>query len=102
MQIILDKGLATERNLAVDRVAERPLSGRLTASRSGLVAGGVPALAGFTVESFATLDIEGYDGQEIELVGEYDRIEDLSVTYEDEGRMYYINLVLAHTEESAE
>lgn len=95
MKIILDKNLDTKRELEVDRVAERPLTNRMTANRSGLTVAGVPDLSGFTETSFATLDVEGYDGQELLPVGSYDHVEDLSLTYEDEGKQYYVNLVLA-------
>jgi hypothetical protein len=94
MKLIFDKGLATEKSVEVDRVTERPLFNRLSASKSGLVADGVPDLAAFTAEEIQTVEIEAAaeSGAEIRLAGEYTRITDVSVTYEDGGRSYHVNI----------
>lgn len=94
MRLVFDKNLEDAHALTVDRVSERPLTGRLNASRSALAVEGTPNLAEIT-ESFATVDLEGDDGAEIALAGSYVRVEDLSITWEDGGRSYFINLALS-------
>lgn len=97
MRIVFDRNLETEHALTVDRVSERPLTGRLNASRSALAVDGAPNLAEIT-ETFATVDLEDDAGAEIALAGNYTRVEDLSITWEDGGRSYFINLSLAAAE----
>lgn len=94
MRLVFDRNLETEHALTVDRVSERPLTGRLTAYRSALAAEGTPNLAEIT-ETFATVELEDNDGAEIALAGSYARVEDLSITWEDGGRSYFINLALS-------
>lgn len=97
MRIVFDRNLETEHALTVDRVSERPLTGRLNASRSALSVEGAPNLAEIT-ETFASVDLEDDAGAEIALAGNYTRVEDLSITWEDGGRSYFINLSLAESE----
>ena len=94
MKIIFDKGLETEKSVAVDRVAVRPLQNRITGNRSGTVAAGVPDLSAFTVETFQTIAVETDAGEQIPLTGSYSKIGDVAVTYEDAGASYHVSIAV--------
>lgn len=94
MRIIFDKGLATERGIEVDRVSERPMTNRLTGSKSDFTENGAPDLSKFKTEDFVTVAVETGAGEVIELSGNYSKIADVSVTYEDEGRSYHVSIAV--------
>lgn len=93
MKLIFDMGLETEAGIEIDRVTERPLLNRLTASRSGAV-GEIGVLDFFAEETFQTVSVEADNGALIPLAGEYTRFADLSVTYEDGGKTYHLSVSL--------
>lgn len=92
MKLIFDKGLETEKYLDVERVNIRPLFARINGSFSGHTADGAPDLSSFTNEQIASVSLEADDGAEIPLVGNYSRLVDVSITYEEGGSVYHVSV----------
>lgn len=94
MILTIDKDLATEKSIPIDRVSIRPVLGRLTASAGGAGAESAPDISGFTSEDIQNSSVTDDSGLALEFGGKYSKIEDLSLTYEQGGTSWFLNIAL--------
>lgn len=97
MKLIFDKGLETEKSINVERVNIRPIASRINGSASGNTADGSPDLSVFTTEDISSVSLEADDGSEIPVNGNYNHLIDVSITYEEGGAVYHVNIVAEGT-----
>ena len=96
--LIFDKGLETERRLALDSFHEQPLRGSFSGTYSARVerAEDVPELREITDNpAFFALDAVNGAGVPIRIAGTYDRISFVGIAYEDTQKRYTVSLTLA-------
>ena len=97
--LIFDKGTDRERIFETDSVFEHPMSNRLNASKAVAAVEGVvfPDLEEFKVNhDFETVAL--MDGEEIHLVGQYNHIEDVSVSYYSAEKTWSDTIVLGYVD----
>jgi len=88
--IILDKNLATESRITVDRMFERPLDVELTGSKSFNLSTETPVIPTVSTGEFTTVEIIDDAGHNVPIIGSYNVIKNFSTEYyEAENRFSY-------------
>ena len=96
MQLILDKGLSTERKLLIDNVNEKPLLNIMTCSYVKILAKDedFPAVDSFgDNRTFESVTIESNE-KKVPIIGEYNLITDYSIQYTEESGRFVVSITL--------